>query len=79
MAEAGLANLYETRWKIGPNGVLLGMETLSPDRLSALRMVATIESVGSSTHIEGAKLADVEVEDLLSRAISIKFFKTCVR
>jgi Fic family protein len=52
------------------------LKTLSPDRLSALRKVATIESVGSSTRIEGAKLSDVEVEDLLSRAISIKFFKT---
>ena len=31
------------------------LKTLSPDRLSALRKVATIESVGSSTRIEGAK------------------------
>jgi hypothetical protein len=29
------------------------LKTLSPDRLSALRKVATIESVGSSTRIEG--------------------------
>ena len=52
------------------------LKTLSPDRLSALRKVATIESVGSSTRIEGAKLSDPEIEDLLSRAISIKSFKT---
>lgn len=52
------------------------LKTFSPDRLSALRKVATIESVGSSTRIEGAKLSDAEVEDLLSRAISIKSFKT---
>jgi Fic family protein len=38
--------------------------------------VATIESIGSSTRIEGAKLSDAEVEELLSRAISIKSFKT---
>ena len=38
--------------------------------------MATIESVGSSTRIEGAKLSDAEVEDLLSRAISIRSFKT---
>ena len=42
------------------------LERLSPERLSSLRKVATIESVGSSTRIEGAKLSDVEVETLLS-------------
>ena len=42
------------------------LERLSPERLSSLRRVATIESVGSSTRIEGAKLSDVEVETLLS-------------
>jgi Fic family protein len=41
-----------------------------------LRKVATIESVGSSTRIEGAKLSDAEIEDLLSRALSIQSFKT---
>lgn len=40
---------------------------LAPDRLSSLRRVATIESVGSSTRIEGGKLSDREVERLLSR------------
>ena len=40
---------------------------LAPARLSALRRVATIESVGSSTRIEGVKLSDEEVEELLSR------------
>jgi Fic family protein len=34
--------------------------------LSALRRVATIESIGSSTRIEGAKLDDRQVEALLS-------------
>jgi Fic family protein len=37
--------------------------------------VATIESVGSSTRIEGAKLTDAQVETLLSR-IAMKSFKT---
>ncbi|WP_246228201.1 hypothetical protein [Wolbachia endosymbiont of Litomosoides brasiliensis] len=32
-----------------------------------LKKVATIESTGSSTHIEGAKLSDCEVEQLLSK------------
>lgn len=39
---------------------------LSPERLHALKKVATIESIGSSTRIEGAKLSDSEVEALLS-------------
>ena len=39
---------------------------LAPERLSRLRHVATIESIGSSTRIEGAKLSDREVEGLLS-------------
>ena len=30
--------------------------TLAPERLSALRRVATIESIGSSTRIEGENL-----------------------
>jgi len=48
---------------------------LAPDRLSALRRVATIESVGSSTRIEGAKLTDAEVDRLLSR-IDIRSFRS---
>lgn len=47
--------------------------TLAPDRLSALRRVATIESIGSSTRIEGSKLSDREVEVLLSN-LDIKSF-----
>ena len=42
---------------------LLG--TLAPERLQALRRVATIESIGSSTRIEGSKLTDREVDQLL--------------
>jgi len=38
---------------------------LPPDRLQSLRRVATIESVGSSTRIEGARLSDREVEQFL--------------
>ena len=48
---------------------------LAPDRLSALRRVATIESIGSSTRIEGSKLSDREVERLLSN-LQIKTFDT---
>jgi Fic family protein len=43
------------------------MATLAPERLAMLKSVATIESIGSSTRIEGAKLTDTQVEELLSR------------
>jgi Fic family protein len=49
--------------------------TLAPERLSALRRVATIESIGSSTRIEGSRLSDREVEKLLSN-LEIKSFET---
>jgi Fic family protein len=39
--------------------------SLGPETLSALRRIATIESAGSSTRIEGAKLSDGEVEKLI--------------
>ncbi len=39
---------------------------IAPDRLSNLRHVATIESIGSSTRIEGARLSDRDIEKLLS-------------
>ncbi len=39
---------------------------LAPERLSSLKKVATIESIASSTRIEGAHLSDDEVEKLLS-------------
>lgn len=48
---------------------------LTPDRLSALKKVATIESIGSSTRIEGAKLSDHEIAALLSR-VDLKSFET---
>ena len=47
-------------------GAWRALGTLAPDRLSALRRVATIESIGSSTRIEGSKLSDREVEQLLA-------------
>jgi len=56
-------------------GAWRALGTLAPDRLSALRRVATIESIGSSTRIEGSKLSDREVEKLLSN-LSIPAFDT---
>ena len=51
------------------------IRSLSPEKLTSLRKVATIESVGSSTRIEGSKLTDRQVEDLLGR-LHITEFKT---
>ena len=48
---------------------------LAPDRLAGLRRVATIESIGSSTRIEGATLSDREVEFLLAN-VDIRSFGT---
>src|SRR6202790_4176226 len=47
-------------------GAWRALGTLAPERLSALRRVATIESIGSSTRIEGSQLSDREVERLLA-------------
>lgn len=56
-------------------GAWRALGTLAPDRLSALRRVATIESVGSSTRIEGSKLSDTDVERLLAN-LEIRTFRT---
>jgi Fic family protein len=56
-------------------GAWRALGTLAPERLSALRRVATIESIGSSTRIEGSKLSDREVERLLSN-LEVKSFDT---
>lgn len=48
-------------------GAWRALGRIAPERLAGLKRVATIESIGSSTRIEGAKLTDREVEQLLSR------------
>ena len=58
---------FKGRWE--------ALQTLSPDRLQSLRRVATIESIGSSTRIEGARLSDAQVETLLA-TIAIRAFET---
>lgn len=47
-------------------GAWKALGTLAPDRLATLRRIATVESVGASTRIEGARLTDKEVDILLS-------------
>ena len=44
---------------------------LAPERLKSLKRTATIESVASSTRIEGSKLTNAEVKTLLGN-IKIK-------
>ncbi len=56
-------------------GAWRALGTLAPERLSALRRVATIESIGSSTRIEGSRLSDREVEKLFAN-LEIKSFDT---
>jgi Fic family protein len=56
-------------------GAWRALGTLAPDRLSALRRVASIESIGSSTRIEGSKLSDREVKQLLSN-LGVRSFAT---
>lgn len=56
-------------------GAWRALGTLAPERLKALRHIATIESIGSSTRIEGSKLSDREVERLLAN-LEIKRFSS---
>lgn len=49
------------------------MHQLAPDRLSALKKIASIESIGSSTRIEGAKLSDKKIALLLSHIDTASF------
>ena len=56
-------------------GYWKGMATLSANFLSNLRILATIESIGSSTRIEGAKLSDSEVSALL-KGLERRSFKS---
>jgi hypothetical protein len=56
---------FKSKWE--------ALQYISPDRLNVLRKVATIESIGSSTRIEGAKLTNAQVEELLSNIQSTSF------
>src|SRR5690349_15680953 len=51
------------------------LRDLAPERLNEMRRVATIESVGSSTRIEGAALSDSEVAAVLG-GLTIESFRT---
>jgi len=63
----GQIDEFKGRWE--------ALGNLAPERLSALKRIATIESIGSSTRIEGVKLSDDEVERLLS-GLDVSSFQT---
>lgn len=48
---------------------------IRPEKLDQLKRIATIESIGSSTRIEGSKLSNEEVGELLAK-LSITSFKS---
>ncbi len=54
-------------------GAWRALGNLAPERLAALKRVATVESIGSSTRIEGSKLTDSEVAQLLANLQTQKF------
>ena len=56
-------------------GAWRALGSLAPERLAGLKKIATIESIGSSTRIEGSKLSNAEVETLLGN-IAIQSFSS---
>lgn len=56
-------------------GAWKALGLLAPEKLIVLKKIATIESIGSSTRIEGSKLTDREVEVLLGN-LQIKQFSS---
>lgn len=56
---------FRAQWK--------AFKAMTPERLTALRHTATIESIGSSTRIEGSKLTDKQVAELLRNLSSTSF------
>lgn len=54
-------------------GAWRALGQLAPEHLTSLKRIATIESIGSSTRIEGAQLTDQQVEKLLGN-LAIKQF-----
>ena len=56
-------------------GAWKALGSLAPARLAGLKRIATIESIGSSTRIEGGKLTNREIESLLGN-IAIQSFSS---
>ncbi len=64
MKQLSLVDSFKGRWET--------IELRDSKHLKELRKIATIESIGSSTRIEGATLSDDEVERLLKSVKAIK-------
>ena len=56
-------------------GYWSGMNGLTSNTLSSMRVLATIESIGSSTRIEGAKLSNRQVAALLD-GLDVESFRS---
>lgn len=56
-------------------GFWKGVNALNQEALARLRIVATIESIGSSTRIEGAVLSDREIENILENLDTYSFIE----
>lgn len=54
-------------------GAWKALGRISPEKLKSLKKAATIESIGSSNRIEGNKLPDKQVEELLSNINKTSF------
>jgi len=67
MQQLGIIDSFKGNWK--------AIELQNSKHLKELRKIATIESIGSSTRIEGATLTDTEVEKLL-KSVKITKLKT---
>lgn len=55
------------------NGAWKATQLLAPERLLSLKHVATIESIGASTRIEGVTLTNAEIETFLKNLASTSF------
>lgn len=57
-------------------GAWRSLANISPERLTELKKIATIESIGSSTRIEGVQLTDEEVEKFLKGELKTTSFQS---
>lgn len=67
MQQLGIIDSFKGNWN--------AIELQQSKHLKELRKIATIESIGSSTRIEGATLTDIEVEKLL-KSVKVTKLKT---
>ncbi len=57
------------------SGSWLSLGQIAPERLTTLRQIATLESIGSSNRIEGNRLTNNQIQTILDR-LSMTSFKT---